>query len=65
MLELMKSLQGLQTMLKTYEKMDIPDQLPEKRKKRVKRLSEQAKDEGIDLTPQQKFGNENECLENV
>jgi|SRR6218665_111700 len=38
--------------------MDIPDQLPEKRKKRVRRLSEQAKNEGINFT---KFGNE--CLE--
>ena len=38
------------------EKMDIPDQIPEKRKK-----CEQTKDEGTDLTPQQKFGNE--CLE--
>ena len=44
------------------QKMDIPDQLPVKRKKRVMRLpSEQAKDEGIDPTPQEKFGNE--CLE--
>jgi len=33
------------------EKMDITNQLPEKRKKRVRRLSEQAKDEGIDITP--------------
>ena len=42
--------------------MDISDQFPEKRKKRVNGLpSEQAKDEGIVPTPQQKFGHE--CLE--
>jgi len=39
--------------------MDIPDQFPETRKKRVKRLPyEQARDEAIYLTPQQKFDNE-------
>ena len=62
MLQLMKSLQqGLQTMLKRWI-FGIPDQLPEKRKKYVRRIpSKQARDEGIDLTPQQKFSNE--CLE--
>src|SRR6218665_2368750 len=41
------------------QKMDIPDQFPETRKKRVKRLPyEQARDEAIYLTPQQKFDNE-------
>jgi len=33
--------------------MDISDQLPEKRKKCVRRLSELVKDEEVDLTPQQ------------
>jgi len=39
------------------QKKDISNQFLEKRKKHVRRLpSEYAKDEGIDVKPQQKFG---------
>ena len=39
----------------TDKKDGFSDQFPEKRKKHVRRLFAQAKDQGIDLTPQQKF----------
>jgi len=42
--------EGLQT-----EKDEFSNQFPEKRKKHVRRLSTQGKDEGIDLTLQQQF----------
>ena len=54
MLELMKSLQGLQTMLERWI-------FPTNYTKEEKETCEQAQDEAIDLTPQQKFSNE--CLE--
>jgi len=51
-LELMKSLQGLQPMLKRW--IFQTNYIVKERRL----LPEQAKDEEIDLTPQQKFGNE-------
>ena len=54
MLELMKSLQGLLTILKRWI-------FPTNITKEEKETCEQVKDEGIHLTPQQKFSNE--CLE--
>ena len=49
----MNHFKGYRRLSDNAEKMDIPDQLPEKRNKRVSRLSEEAKDEGIDIAPQQ------------
>ena len=45
----------------TNKKDGFSDQFPEKGQKHVRSLSAKEKDEGIDLTLQQKFGNE--CLE--